>query len=71
MKKCYWCKKSCPDDEVGDFELDPKDESIEVGWICDECVRCFIGKCDGDCDNCDYRFAYRVRNALHEGKIKS
>ena len=50
MKDCYWCKKSCPDDEEGSFELEPDDETIEVGWICDHCVLTFDGKCD--CKEC-------------------
>lgn len=50
MKECYWCNKSCPDSEEGSFEVDPKDESIEIGWICDHCVLTFNGKCD--CAEC-------------------
>ena len=50
MKDCYWCKKSCPDNEEGSFEVDPDDETIELGWICNHCVLAFDGKCD--CDDC-------------------
>lgn len=50
MKDCYWCKKSCPDDEVGGYELDPNDNDIELGWICDHCVLKFDGICD--CEEC-------------------
>jgi len=49
MKECYWCKKSCPDDEVGSFEVEP-DSDKELGWICDHCVLAFDGKCD--CEEC-------------------
>jgi len=49
MKECYWCKKSCPDDEEGDFEVEP-DSDKEVGWVCDHCVLAFDGKCD--CEHC-------------------
>jgi len=50
MKDCYWCKKSCPDNEEGSFEIDPNDNDREVGWICDHCVLAFDGKCD--CEEC-------------------
>jgi len=50
MKECYWCKKSCPDEEEGSFELDPKDENIEVGWICNHCIVAYLGLCD--CEVC-------------------
>ena len=50
MKECYWCKKSCPDDEEGSFEIDPEDNDKELGWICDHCVLAFDGKCD--CAEC-------------------
>lgn len=49
MKECYWCKKQCPLDEEGSFELEPDTEK-EVGWICDHCVLAFDGKCD--CQEC-------------------
>lgn len=50
MKECHWCKKSCPDNEEGGFETDPKDENINVGWVCDHCILAFDGKCD--CKEC-------------------
>jgi len=50
MKECYWCKKSCPDDEEGSFEIDPYDETIVLGWICNHCVAAYLGLCD--CEVC-------------------
>jgi len=54
MKECYWCKKSCPNNEEGSFEVDPKDNSIELGWICDHCTLRFDGKCE--CEECKADF---------------
>ena len=45
MKECYWCKKQCPLNEEGSYELDVKTEK-EIGWICDHCVLAFEGKCE-------------------------
>ena len=38
-KTCHWCKRRRPATEVGDYELDPDNLEIEVGWICDRCLR--------------------------------
>ena len=46
MKECYWCKKSCPDDEEGDFEVDSEDVSIKLGWVCNHCLCSYLGLCD-------------------------
>ena len=42
VKECFWCHRSRPFYEHGDWELDP-DTGETVGWFCNHCLDHYLG----------------------------
>jgi len=45
MKVCSWCGRPRAMCEEGSFEVDPVDETTEIGWVCDHCIYRFDNEC--------------------------